>query len=64
MFSSLREKSNVEPWKSMKEDAISRASKVPGSNNYEVCKNTWVLSPWPIYWMNQKVKNMPTRFGT
>ena len=34
MFSSLREKSNVEPWKSMKEDAISRASKVPGSNNY------------------------------
>ena len=34
MFSSLREKSDVEPWKSMKEDAISRASEAPGSNKY------------------------------
>ena len=34
MFSSLRQKSDVEPWKSMKEDAISRASEAPGSNKY------------------------------
>ena len=34
LFNSLREKSSVEPWKSMKEDAIYRVSKVPDSNNY------------------------------
>jgi len=34
MFSTLREKSNKEPWRSMKEDAITRASKAPESNHY------------------------------
>ena len=34
LFTSLREKSNTDPWKSMKEDAISRVSQAPRSNNY------------------------------
>lgn len=34
LFTSLREKSNTDPWKSMKEDAILRVSQAPGSNNY------------------------------
>tara|TARA_B100001059_G_scaffold35659_1_gene28735 strand:+ start:111843 stop:114044 length:2202 start_codon:yes stop_codon:yes gene_type:complete len=34
LFASLREKSNTDPWKSMKEDAISRVTQAPGSNNY------------------------------
>ena len=34
MFPSLREKSNSEPWKSMKVDALSRVSEAPGNNKY------------------------------
>lgn len=34
MFSSLREKSTTEPWKSIKLDAILRASQTPNSNHY------------------------------
>jgi len=34
MFSSLREKSDLDPWKSMKEDAIERANQTVSSNNY------------------------------
>ena len=34
MYNELREKADIEPWKSMKEDAISRANNSISSNNY------------------------------
>ena len=35
LFPALREKSNIEPWRSMKEDAISRVSNAPSNNKYQ-----------------------------
>tara|TARA_B100001057_G_scaffold22426_1_gene20766 strand:- start:1939 stop:2226 length:288 start_codon:yes stop_codon:yes gene_type:complete len=39
MYEELREKSDIEPWKSMKDDAISRANNSITSNHYGYLQN-------------------------